>query len=159
MQVGISLKMFLLQRQKHFGGRRLFPAIISAAFNCFASEINRIRRSASLFLRAPFFTPLLCAGWRLRRLLSLSCKHARPRSRLWRPNNPAIARRSRAQINLALAPPPPVEVEGDRAASLYRLFQFSPGAVSRRRNAVGLASPWKPARAQITHPTPPARSG
>lgn len=82
VQVEISLKMFLLQRQKHFASRRLFPAIISAAFNCFASEINRIRKIASLFLRAPFFTPLLCAGCRLWLLLSRSCKQTRPRSRL-----------------------------------------------------------------------------
>lgn len=66
VEVEISLKMFHLQRQKHFVAGDCFPALSLPAFNCFGSEINRIRKIASpFFYKLLYSWVLFCALYRL----------------------------------------------------------------------------------------------
>lgn len=91
VEVEISLKMFHLQRQKHFVSGDCFQALSLPAFNCFASEINRIRKIASPFFYKRLYSWLLfCALYRLQRPLFQRCKYIRPQSRLQPRNNPSI---------------------------------------------------------------------
>lgn len=80
VEVEISLKMFHLQRQKHFVSRRLFPGIISCllliALEVKLTELEKLPLpfSTSFFIHG--YCCVLCIDYRL--LLFQYCKYIRP---------------------------------------------------------------------------------